>query len=1394
MDVAVGAASWLLGKVVTQLSDGMVAAYVSSTELGLNMEQIKTDLAYTQGLLDAAEERDVRNNHGLRVLLEILTKQADEAEDVLDELQYFIIQDQIDGTHEATPMVDDGLRGQVLIHGRHALHHTTGNWLSCFCCSSARDDADDPHDIPKSHSDVPDHVSKLTFNRVDMSNKIKLVIEGIHASCTPVSNLLKIIHPAVGRALPPKRPPTSSTITQDKLYGRENIFNQTLDAMTNFTIHSRTLSVIPIVGPGGIGKTTFAQYLYNDKTIEAHFSIKVWVCVSTHFDVVKLTQEILKCIYHAENEGSRRVDELSNLDQLQITIAQRLKSKRFLLVLDDMWKCGSEAEWGSLLAPFSKGDAKGSMVLVTTRFPSIAQMVKTTKPIELQGLGDSEFFTFFEECIFGHDKPEYYEDNIIDIARKISKKLKGFPLAAKSVGRLLKYRISQERWIEILERNEWQHQTNNDDIMPALQISYDYLPFYLKRCFSYCALYPEDYHFNNIEISHFWEALGIIDSGSHKNRAEDIGLKYLDELEGNGFLVKKVDDRTGRQYYVMHDLLHELAQNISSQECINISSYSFRSDNIPWSIRHVSITLQDNYEDSFEREMENLKRKIDIGNLRTLMLFGEGNASMLILFKDLLKETKRLRVLFMHANSLQSFPHNFSKLIHLRYLKLEIPYDVELSLPNAVSRFYHLKFLDLGYSKCILPKDINHLVNLCLLNARKELCSNIPGIGKMKYLQRLEEYHVKKRDIGFELSELGDLTDLEGELKIFNLEKVATREEANKAKLMSKRNMKKLELAWGMVQRTTRSDVLEGLQPPSNLKALVIKNPGGSIGPSWLCGNICVNYLKSLHIEGVSWGILAPFGQLMQLEELTLNNIPSTRRFEPNFGGVTQQSFSHLKKVEFVDMPELVEWVGGAHCHLFSKITSIRCENCPNLSMLLVPSSRFSVSYAQDINTRWFPNLCSLEIENCPKLSLPPIPHTSMLTCVIVSERKTDLLRLQENKLISHGYRGALVFDNLDKVEDMSIEEMPHVSLTDLQKLSSLTRLAVKGCESMLFSEVEEGVIFPSVQQLEISDCRLTRNSLTKLLNRFPALTEFHLIFSSFEVGEEAVLQLPSSNLLSYVRIWCCKNLVLPVADGGGLHDLSSLQEVEIRGCGKMFDRCSMVEAGARSNKFFPASLRELNISDELSIQSMALLTNLTSLTHLTLINCDNLTVHGFDPLITCSLKELVVYKKADDEIHLYSLADDLFLEVATRMTKVIPAGGSYFQQLEKLEVDSISAVLVSPICSLLAANLRELRFRYDLWMESFTEEQEEALQLLTSLQCLKFRKCLRLQSLPEGLHCLYSLYKLNIAGCPEIMSLPKDGFPVSLERLRIRDCSIDLMVQVKELEASNPDLHIRLH
>ena len=39
----------------------------------------------------------------------------------------------------------------------------------------------------------------------------------------------------------------------------------------------------------------------------------------------------------------------------------------------------------------------------------------------------------------------------------------------------------------------------------------------------------------------------------------------------NGFLMKEIDGLED-QYYVMHGLLHDLSQSVSSQECVNISN------------------------------------------------------------------------------------------------------------------------------------------------------------------------------------------------------------------------------------------------------------------------------------------------------------------------------------------------------------------------------------------------------------------------------------------------------------------------------------------------------------------------------------------------------------------------------------------------------------------------------------------------------------------------------------------------------------------------------------------------------------------------------------------------------------------------------------------------------
>jgi tRNA A37 threonylcarbamoyladenosine biosynthesis protein TsaE len=48
------------------------------------------------------------------------------------------------------------------------------------------------------------------------------------------------------------------------------------------------LSVISIVGMGGLGKTTLARKLYNNLHVQRHFNCHVWVCVSQDFKTQRI--------------------------------------------------------------------------------------------------------------------------------------------------------------------------------------------------------------------------------------------------------------------------------------------------------------------------------------------------------------------------------------------------------------------------------------------------------------------------------------------------------------------------------------------------------------------------------------------------------------------------------------------------------------------------------------------------------------------------------------------------------------------------------------------------------------------------------------------------------------------------------------------------------------------------------------------------------------------------------------------------------------------------------------------------------------------------------------------------------------------------------------------------
>jgi hypothetical protein len=232
----------------------------------------------------------------------------------------------------------------------------------------------------------------------------------------------------------------------------------------------------------------------------------------------------------------------------------------------------------------------------------------------------------------------------------------------------------------------------------------------------------------------------------------------------------------------------------------------------------------------------------------------------------------------------------------------------------------------------------------------------------------------------------------------------------------------------------------------------------------------------------------------------------------------------------------------------------------------------------------------------------------------------------------------------------------------------------------------------------------------------------------------------------------------------------------------------------------------------------MALLSNLTSLTSLELADCENLTADGFNPLIAAvSLKEFSVYNMEIDGPR--SVAADLFSElaVASSAKLLLPSAGCF--HLKSLWVDSISAVLAAPVCSLLATTLQTLYFYFDPRVESFTEEEENALQLLTSLRFLSFNDCPGLPSLPQGLQSLSSLFYLSVRdcaqiqslptweglptslwhlevrSCPGIRSLPKGEIPTSLGELTVIKCSPELKEEAEKLQATCPDwLEVRLN
>ncbi|KAM3733808.1 hypothetical protein ACB098_11G165900 [Castanea mollissima] len=1213
-----------------------------------------------------------------------------------------------------------------------------------------------------------------------MRSKIKEIDTRLQEIVTQKNNLELRENAGLGRTGATRpRVPTTSLVNEGDIHGREEDKKAIVKLLLSGESSNAQLSVIPILGMGGMGKTTLAQLVYNDIEVSHYFEEKAWGCVAEDFDIVRVTREILQS-FTSESCND------DNLELLQVKLKGKLSGKKFLLVLDDVWN-ENYNDWDRLRCPFKFG-APGSKIIITTRIDRVSSTMGTTQAYKLKKLPDDACLIVFIQNTLGTTDFSAYPE-LQEFGPKILERCQGLPLAAKALGGLLRT-IHCDEWKNVLNNKIWDMSEENSDVLPTLRLSYLYLPSHIKRCFAYCSLFPKDYEFEEQELVLLWMAEGLVQELEKHKPMEDLGVEYFRDLYKRSLFQQSSRNKS---LFVMHDLINDLAQWAAGQLCYRLEDESGGNmqPKISTKVRHFSYA-QCAYDGI--AKFKGLTKDMHLRTFLPLPTNPWRSCLANYVFSCLLPQFRCLRVLSLSGYQVFELPSSIGDLKHLRYLNLSR--TLIRSLPESTSSLYNLQTLILKYCDRLtkLPEKIGNLVNLRHLDIEgANLIKEMPmGIKELKNLQTLSNFVVGK-DTASKIGDLMNLESLKGTLCVSHLENVLDVEDERRANLLGKKNLNVLVMKWeSELDQRASLDILDMLQPSTTVKEISIDGYVGAKFPTWF-GRPSFSNMVLLRIERCRKCTSLPaIGQLPLLRDLVLVGLSAVQTVGLEFYGKDcPKPFPSLESLCFEDMQEWKDWIPcKVEYEEFPRLRELSISQCPKLQGNLphhVPLlEKISVNGCEqlDVSIPNFPKLHALAIKGCKGVStILSIPYVKSLTeefmhglakvenlMIDNCKELTSLWQDEFKSLITLDIRGCSSLVNISltsTLRTLNIEGCSGLKSLSISNCTCLEKASIERCNSLML--ISRGQLPQNLKKLNISDCEnlqlladegeASSNSSSLLedlvIKRCPSLKCLSssgdlpttlkrlLIWSCIELTslssknelttalkylsvwdcpkmESIANNLPNNASLEYLHIERCAELKsLPV----GLHKLCHLNKIQIRSCPSFV---SFPDGG-----LFPTSLRELLIDGCEKLEAWP--NCMPNLNSLLIFNCPS-----------------VIY----------------FLEEGypTSLTSLTFGGENICKQVTVWGLHRLTS-------------LTSLRIDGGIpdW-QSFPDEQDGKLTMtlpssLTQLWIWRIPNIVILSSL--GFQNLSALEQLYIRNCPKLTSLPEKGLPPSLLQLDINGCPL---------------------